>query len=456
MRRRLRRLLPIGIYSLGIVAMGIAVLVAAPRLKNRFGTAQPASQAADSAPQPVRLVAEPPDTLRLEPAVAERMQLRTAPAQATAVPDVLELSGTLILDANHIAHIHPRFAGEVVEIGLQDGTREPVDFGAKVHKGQLLAVVWSRDLGEKKSELVDAVSQLILDRDILRRLSETSVAGAVPERTTREAQHKVDADEIAVSRVIRTLQTWRISDEEIRDLRAEAERLGKPGHRDREELVHRWARVDIRASIDGTVMERNVTLGDLADTSADLFILADLSRLRVVANAYEENLPSLDRLTGDQRQWSIRVPADNSIQAHSGGFDRIGPIIDPNQHSALVMGWVDNPAGRLRVGQFVMAAVPLPPVTREVAIPMTALIEQGNRQAVFVQSDGHEPCYTRRRVAVVRRAGDTVYVRAEPSAQERAEGILPLAPGEKVVVSGAVQLTESLSNLQSMALASHQ
>jgi membrane fusion protein, heavy metal efflux system len=148
------------------------------------------------------------------------------------------------------------------------------------------------------------------------------------------------------------------------------------------------------------------------------------------------------------------APADASIRPESGQFEQIGRIIDPNQHTALVMGWVDNTAGRLRVGQFITATVDLPPPGKEVAIPVAALVEQGDQQIVLVQPDPREPRFVRRRVAVVRRAGGMVFVQSEPTPAQRQRGIRPLRPGELIVISGAVQLTAALADLQSSAVAS--
>jgi cobalt-zinc-cadmium efflux system membrane fusion protein len=51
---------------------------------------------------------------------------------------------------------------------------------------------------------------------------------------------------------------------------------------------------DVVAPLDGVIIERNVALGELVDTTSDLFKVADLSRLGVLAHAYEEDLPTLD------------------------------------------------------------------------------------------------------------------------------------------------------------------
>ena len=54
---------------------------------------------------------------------------------------------------------------------------QPIAFGQHVRKGQVLAVIWSQDLGEKKSELIDGLSQLHLDEESLQRLGDASRRG---------------------------------------------------------------------------------------------------------------------------------------------------------------------------------------------------------------------------------------------------------------------------------------
>jgi membrane fusion protein, heavy metal efflux system len=406
-------------------------------------------QAAEAAA--AALVDKQPDTLRLPADVIKRMGVRTCTAEPGTEPTPLELSGTLILDNNRFSHVHARFPGEIVEVGKCEETGRPLDFGDAVRKGQLLVVLWSQDLGEKKSELADAASQLRLDQESLDRLTKALAEGAVSEQSLRESQRRVEADRIADARALRTLQAWRVPKEEIDAVYAEAEQSRLRKDRARQQQVQQWARLEIHAPLDGVVLERNAVQGDLADTSVDLFMIADLTRLRVIAHAYEEDLPTLDNLAEDQRRWSIRVGADPKHEFQSGRFDRIGRIIDPNQHTALVMGWVDNSRGRLRVGQFITARIDVSQRAPEVAIPAAAMIEQGSRQIVFVRPDPHDERFVLRRVAVSRRTAERVFVRTEVSGAQRGEGIRPLKPGEQVVSSGVVQLASTLTMLQAEA-----
>ena len=53
----------------------------------------------------------------------------------------------------------------------------------------------------------------------------------------------------------------------------------------------------------------------------------------------------------------------------SGTIDEISYIIDPNQHTAVIKGYVENPGKHIRAGQYVTATVNIPPPDDVVEIP---------------------------------------------------------------------------------------
>jgi membrane fusion protein, heavy metal efflux system len=438
-------------------------------LASRFLSERSKAEAVQRSEQPsgVEPVPGNPAALRLPPDVAKKLGIQTQAAQPATQPRRLQFAGSLALDSNHLACIHSRAAGDVVELppqgggltlvsplaGVEAGEYLPVSFGDHVRENQLLAVVWSKDIGSAKSDLVDALSQLRLDQETLTKLEELLRSGSTSEAVVRQARRNVESDLIAVSRAERTLRFgWRVPEEEIQAVRDEAERIReRKGKRDPEKEKD-WARVEVRAALPGIAVEKNVTVGKIVDTSADLYKIARVEQLAVWAHAYEEDLPALQALRPEQRRWTVRINADPAAQLREGKIDQIGWIIDPNQHTALVMGQVDNPEGRLRAGQFITATVELPPPENQVTAPISALIEDGRDSFVFVQSSVGESLYTLQRVAVARRAKDTVYVHARGEDLTQAQkdrGVKPLLPGTVVVTSGAIELKAALEDLQS-------
>jgi cobalt-zinc-cadmium efflux system membrane fusion protein len=452
------RLFRIALFLLAlVVATGVYAVV------RKEHTAAVASEPESVTPD-TALVASQPDTVRVPQQVIDALGIKTVLAKTAPPPAPLKLEGSLFLDPNRLTHVHTRFAGEVVEIGKVNGlpdvpdnddtqVERPVRFGDRVVQSQLLCVVWSKDLGEKKSELVDCLSRLFLDQETQKRLEDLWKKGAVPERSVREAERNVESDMIAVSRAERTLRSWRLGTSDIEAIRAEAVRIHRNKGQWDEDIRGQWARVEVRASIDGVVVEKNVTVGDVVDTQLDLFKIADLTRLDVLAHAYEEDLPLLEDLPPHQRHWHIHLKSDGGDKPLSGSFNQIGNIIDPNQHTALVMGWVNNLTGRLRVGQFVTAEVDLPSNSADVAIPVTSLVDEDAITYIFVQPNPGQLAFTRRKVLMVRRRDDLAYIEGQPNDEQRGAGYQPLRVGERVVTSGGLELASELANLQAEAIA---
>src|SRR5262249_49150479 len=131
----------------------------------------------------VTLVKGQKDTLEVQPDVVEKLKLLAKEAGPPR-PRPLELPGSLALDPQTLARIHARFPGEVIEIEqVRDefesdkkgqSVLRPLRPGDRVRKGDRLAILWSKDLGEKKSELVDALTTLKLHEDLLKRYEQAN------------------------------------------------------------------------------------------------------------------------------------------------------------------------------------------------------------------------------------------------------------------------------------------
>ena len=171
---------------------------------------------------------------------------------------------------------------------------------------------------------------------------------APSETSVREAERQVATGEIAVKKAELTLCSWGVPEQVIENVKREVESIRN--HQDigkREDAE--WARVDIKAPIEGTIVEKNITIGDIVDTTTDLFKIADLSVLTLWLHAYEEDLPYLERLPSPIPV-RIRIPANPEIGELPAAVESIGDIINPLEHMAVLVGHVDNASGDLCVG----------------------------------------------------------------------------------------------------------
>jgi cobalt-zinc-cadmium efflux system membrane fusion protein len=359
----------------------------------------------------------------------------------------------LAIDPKRLTRVRCRFApAEVVEIGAIEEKGEKREFrvGDKVRKGQRLAVLRSYDVGSKKSELFDALWQLRLDQDILE-LAEKA-RNAVPEVFVLNARRNVEADRSTVNRARNTLLAWGIPEEEIEAVRKEAEekpkRKGKPEtEKELEARLKRWSRVELKAPSNGVIVERNVSQHEvIQDRTSSLFQIAQLDRLMVLANVSEDDQPLLNALKPEERRWTIR--AKENAAAVPGWIESVGSLVDPNQHTAVATGFIDNPDGKLRAGQFITASVILPPPAGELVLPAGAIVEEEHRTFVFVQPDAKNFFYELRRIAIVRRGQDVVHIRSRLTAEQERQGFQTVRLGERVVTTGAVELKAILEELK--------
>jgi cobalt-zinc-cadmium efflux system membrane fusion protein len=432
-----------GLLGVALLATLAVLFVFLPGWEHARGDDRKEGTIPEEPARPIRLGN---DTLLVPPEVVQSLGIRTRAAEAaTRKRPLPPLGGILALDTNRMVRIRSRFPGEVVELGHKDPDDKkspPLRQWDRVKENQLLAVVWSKDLGALKSDLVDAISRLRLDREKLERLRELYSHGGTAEQSVRDAERAVESDEISLARAERTLRSYRLTEKEIAAIRAEAERLGRKTGEGRPQTPEDWARVEVRAPQGGVILEKNtVSVGDLIDTSTDLFKIADLDRLNLWVHVYEEDLPALGKLL--PIECTIRVPGRPEV--FRGKLEQVGKVVDPTQHTVLVSGQVENPGGELVVGQTVAATVEVAPAEGEVEVPTTALVEDGRQSIVFVQP-GPEPKFVRRVVSVTRRFHDVAYLRSYP--QERSgDKAQSIQPGERIVTSGAVLLNEALTNL---------
>ena len=392
-----------------------------------------------------------PGQLRLSADVIDSLKIRVGAARQAPATEPLLLAGSLFLDSSHLAVVHTRFSGEIVEVGQVPTTdangaeaggsplMRQLRAGDFVNKGQLIAVIWSKEIGEKKSDLIDAVSRRSASKATLERL-EGLEKGSVSGQVVRDARQKYESDVIAVERTERTLRSWRETDDEIAEVYAEAARISRGESPANSNIRTTWANVEIRSPLDGTVLERNVSLGEIVETGIDMFKIADLSRMGVLANVYEEDILKLTSLRPEQRTWKVRLKAEPESDPIDGRIEVIGHVIDPSQHTAAVVGWIDNHGQHLRTGQFITATIELPGPSDAVVVPNSAVIDEGSTATVFVASDASLREVRARRVAVIRRGRDLALIQCSPAQNDSPRAAEPLLKGELVVTSGNLEL----------------
>ena len=194
-----------------------------------------------------------------------------------------------------------------------------------------------------------------------------------------------------------------------------------------------WGEIQILAPVDGTILEKNLTVGDIVGTDDDLFKIADLNRLIVMANIFEEDLPTVTTMPAEQRKWRIELNSHTATGTVEGAVDVVGDVIDPSQHTAILQGSIDNPQGEFRIGQFVQTIVDVPAQPNLLEVPLAAIIDSGAKNFVFVARSGDLTRWQRMDVKLVRRTSEFVWVAADEKDSLHAD--------DKVLIRGCLELS---------------
>ncbi len=342
----------------------------------------------------------PPDQAWLTPEQVRRAGIRIERVEARDVPDALAVGGRLAFDDLRVTHVFSPVSGRVTRVLASPGQR--------VARGAPLAAILSPDVGAAMSDVMKAEADLAQADHEYRRRQELYEARA-------GARKDLEAAEGAFRKARAEL-----------DRANERTRLLRTGSFDRvtQEFV-------LTAPIDGEVVARNVNPGmevqgqySGASSAPELFTVGDTSRLWVLADVYEMDLP----LVREGQAVSVQIAAFPG-RTFSGTLAWVADVLDPQLRAAHVRAEVDNRDRLLRPEMYEAVTIEVPG-RHVVAVPRRALLRDGADTVVFVDRGASAD-------------GRRVFQRRKVSADEgRAGGLVPvasgLAPGDAVVVEGAI------------------
>ncbi len=176
--------------------------------------------------------------------------------------------------------------------------------------------------------------------------------------------------------------------------------------------------IPIRSPIDGVVVTRNISVGQVVDLGFNAFDITNLSTVWVTAAVNQQDLALMH--TGALAEILDSASPD---KAYTGRVTMIGDTIDPQTRTAPVRIVVSNPATRLRPGMFISAHIAEPATRDALFVPENALQEINGLQVVFVDSNGQT--FQARTVSLGIRS------------QGKVEVVSGLHPGDRIVVNGA-------------------
>jgi cobalt-zinc-cadmium efflux system membrane fusion protein len=267
---------------------------------------------------------------------------------------------------NATGAVLPDIAREVPVISLANG--RVVDIKARlddnVKKGQLLLRVQSPDITSAFNTYLKAANDEQLANKAYLRAEDLFKHGAISQAMLEQAE---DSEKNAQA-----------------DLTAAEEQLKTLGV----DKKHPSSVVNVYAPISGVIVAQNVTQAAAAGVSlsgsATAFTIADLSRVWIVCDVYENDIPKLQ--LGQEAKIKVNAWPDRPF---TGRVSDIGPILDPSLRTAKVRIEVANP-GFLKLGMFATATFTSRVKETYAAVPADAVLHLHDRDWVFLPAGGNQ------------------------------------------------------------------
>ena len=305
-----------------------------------------------------------------------------AEATVQSVPKYLAAIGTLV--AARQVTVAPEVAGRVMQI--------PFESGAKVKAGDPL--VQLNDATEQ-ADLLAQRAQARLAELNLERFRDLRRSQATPQSNVD--QYQAQLDEVGAN----LKRTQALIGQKL-----------------------------IKAPFDGELGIRQINVGDYVNTGATIVTLTDLSQLYVNFSLPEQTLSQLS--IGQKVLINSDAISGRDFEAT---ISTVEPQVSADTRAIKVQATLDNRERMLRPGMFANVRVVLPPQPNTLTVPETAVDYTVYGDSVFVAvndkgQDGKDQLVVQRTPVKV---GDR--------SQNRVEIRNGLKPGDRVVVSGQLKLS---------------
>lgn len=335
-----------------------------------------------------------------------RVPFATEPVGERLVRPSLRAHGVIRARSDGEARIAAPVTGRLVTSPAELPT-----VGMAVTPETVLAVIAPRlSTNTDPAELQRAVERARRDFDLAKRervrLEELYRTEAVPERRVIAARHdEKDAEA---------------------DLQAAEHRLRQDQGVHRSSESEPTGRISIRSPIAGTLVQVRVAPGEFIEEGRELFDVVDLERLWLEAHIPEADVAQTRSASGAWFEVD-GFPTAFEVSPQKGGrIVTLGGTIDPESRTSSLIFEFENPDRALRAGMFAHAHVLTGEGSTTVAIPVSAIVDEGGHSVAYVQKTGE--AFERRVLTLGIRDGDLVQV------------VDGLTPGERVVTRGAYYL----------------
>ena len=333
--------------------------------------------------------------ITLDPGMAKRVKI--GQLQMVQLSAKLQVPSQIRVDRQKLIRVGANVTGRIIDVNVQLG--DDVDAGTE------LASISSPELTKAQLDYLRAHSNTQLNARAAERaqlLLEADVIGRA-ELQRREAELQISRAELSAAKD--QLRLLGVLDSAVQDLVRRGNILPS---------------VAIMVTKSGTVIERNVSVGQVVQPSDRLFKVADLSTVWAVGDVPEHDARNV--LEG--QHVAIHVPALGNVIL-DGLIVFVADTVNPSTRTVTVRTVVENPDRKLKPSMLATMHIKESPRERLV-VPETAVVREANQDYVFIAES------------------DIQFQRVPVKLGHVIEGVRPvfegLTAGQTIVMDGAFHL----------------
>jgi RND family efflux transporter MFP subunit len=137
--------------------------------------------------------------------------------------------------------------------------------------------------------------------------------------------------------------------------------------------------LELKAPIDGVIIERQATVGELVGKDTVIYTISDPTDLWLIAEIKERDIGTVK--AGQNATFSVLAYPGETFQ---GKVVRIADVVEPDSRTLEARIATDNSDGRLKPGMFADVAITTTVLENALVIPDKSLETDGTDQIVFV------------------------------------------------------------------------
>jgi cobalt-zinc-cadmium efflux system membrane fusion protein len=419
--RRLILILPavfVGMAIAGFAPQAVLSALVFAGFKQEQAAVAPASRA--SAPKPDGGHAheegkqKPDGLIEMSSAQIEAAQITIVPSENGVLARRLTVPGIVMADSDRLGRVPAKVVGTVTEMRKR--------LGDPVAKGEVVAVLDSREIADTKSEYLTASVNFDLQKTMFERAQILWDKRISAEQQYLQARATFAEAELRVDLARQKLSALGLDPQEVAVSAKQDSSKGSASS---------LRTYEVRAPISGRVVERKVDIGASVGREGDpseLYSVADLSAIWV-----EIAVPTADLDPIREGQPVIITNGRNPTKRSEGKIVFISPILNQETRSARVIAAVDNPDLFWRPGSFVTAQITIEEQPVEIRVPRAALQTIAGERVVFVRTDAG---FERREVVLGNEDDQAVEI------------VFGLMPGEQIAVNNTFLLKAELGKAE--------